>query len=92
MKINFYATFRPIVGGKTIDLPVSEGSTVSQLVQVLIESYPALGPQLIDNDGKLYSHVHVFINGRDAPMLPDSMQTILKTGDSIDIFPPVAGG
>lgn len=92
MKINFYATFRPIVGSKSITIPMPPGSTVSQLIQCIIEQYPALGPQLLSEDGKLFQHVHVFVNGRDAPYLPQAMETVLKSEDSIDIFPPVGGG
>ena len=92
MKINFYATFRPIVGGKTITLPVEAGCTVDELIEVLIHHYPALAPQLFDAEGKLFPHVHIFINGRDAPYLPAGMQTPLKESDTVDIFPPVGGG
>lgn len=92
MKVNFYATFRPIVGGKTVMLPIVPGSTVNQLIQVLIDQYPAMAPQLFDEQGQLFSHVHVFINGRDAPYLPGGLETPLKESDTVDIFPPVGGG
>lgn len=92
MKINFYATFRPIVGGKTVIVPDSVGCTVSELVQNLIQRYPALGPQLFDENGALFPHVHIFVNGRDAPYLPDKLDTVLKETDTVDIFPPVGGG
>ncbi len=92
MKINFYATFRPIVGGKTVVVPDAAGCTVWQLVQDLVQQYPALGPQLFDESGALFPHVHIFVNGRDAPYLPNQLETVLKETDSVDIFPPVGGG
>ena len=92
MKINFYATFRPLVGGKTVVMPLAHGSTVWTLIEQLIEQYPALGPQLFEDEGKLFPHVHVFINGRDTPFLPNAMQTVLHETDTVDIFPPVGGG
>lgn len=92
MNVNFYATYRPIVGGKTITVPLSAGSTVQQLVQHLITEYPPLKAQLFDENGALFPHVHIFINGRDVPYLPDQMETVLSAADSIDIFPPVGGG
>lgn len=92
MVVNFYATFRPIVGGKTISVPVPAGSTVWQLIHYLVEKYPALGPQLFNDQGKLFPHVHIFINGRDAPYLPEAMETAVKESDTVDIFPPVGGG
>lgn len=92
MKVNFYATFRPIIGGKTVPVELGEETTVQQLVHRLIDQYPALGPELFDDQGNLFPHVHVFVNGRDAPYLPDAMQTVLKDSDTVDIFPPVGGG
>ncbi len=92
MKINLYAGFRSIAGSKTVDIALKEGSSVAQLVQCLVETFPALKPKLLDDSGELASYVHIFINGRDAPTLPDAFQTTLSPGDTIDIFPPVAGG
>ncbi|RPJ39762.1 MAG: MoaD/ThiS family protein, partial [Chloroflexi bacterium] len=51
MKVNFYATFRPLVGGKTVVIEDPEGCTVAELVQAVIARFPALGPQLIDESG-----------------------------------------
>lgn len=92
MKVNFYATFRPIIGSKTVPVTIAEGTTVQQLVHQLIEQFPALGPELFDKQGALFPHVHVFVNGRDAPYLPNAMQTVLTENDVVDIFPPVGGG
>jgi molybdopterin converting factor small subunit len=69
-----------------------EGLTVWGFVTQMIERYPSLGPQLLDADGKLARHVHVMVNGRDAPYLPDAMDTVLRETDAIDVFPPVGGG
>lgn len=92
MKINFYATFRPIVGGKTVTLPVPEGSTVNAFLQILFHHYPALLPQMCQDDGTLYPHVHIFVNGRDAQYLSNGFDTVLQGSDTVDIFPPVGGG
>ncbi len=92
MKINFYATYRQIVGGKTVELPFGEGITVRQLVDALIARYPRLRRELLDEQGHLYPHVHVFVNGRDVPYLEDGLETRISPDDTVSIFPPVAGG
>jgi MoaD family protein len=92
MKVNFYATFRPIVGGKTVFLPLPEGSTVAVFLQILFAQYPALMPQMLDEHGNLFAHVHVFVNGRDVQYLNNGFETVLSESDSLDIFPPVGGG
>jgi molybdopterin synthase sulfur carrier subunit len=92
MQINFYATLRPIVGGRTIELDLNEGVTVQELVDAVVTRFPPLRQQLLNEKGELYSHVHVFVNGRDAPYLHNGVETVIAPGDTIDIFPAVAGG
>ena len=92
MKVNFYATLRDVVGQKTVDIDIPENATVRQLVDTVVERYPLLRDKLLNQDDDLWGHVHVFINGRDAPFLEDEMQTVIKPEDSISIFPAVGGG
>lgn len=92
MRVRIYATLRPLVGGKAVDIPTPPGTTVRDLIDALVTTYPALRPELLEPDGSLFRHVHVFINGRDAPFLPDGLATVLKESDTCDVFPPVAGG
>lgn len=92
MRINFYATFRQIVGGKTIELPITGEVTVQHLLDHIILRYPALRGELFDGQGVLYPHVHVLIEGRDVQYLKAGLQTLLSPADSVNIFPPVAGG
>ena len=45
MKVNFFATFRPIVGGKTVEVDVTEGATLQQLLKTLVSRFPTLGAE-----------------------------------------------
>lgn len=92
MQINFYATLRPIVGQKTVDFTLPEGTTVRQMVELVVTRYPPMRKELLDEEGDLYQHVHVFINGRDAPYLENGMQTVVQPDVKVDIFPAVGGG
>ncbi len=92
LDVNFYATLRPIVGGKTVSFAFDEGTTVGQMVETIVTRYPPLREQLFNEAGDLYPHVHVFVNGRDAPALAQGMSTPLTNQDQLDIFPAVAGG
>ncbi len=92
MKVNFYATLRPIVGQKTVELPIEDGATVQDVLETIVEKYPDIRPELMDENGQLLGHVHLFINGRDAPYLENMMQTKIKPTDKIDVFPAVGGG
>ena len=92
MKVNFFATLRPIVGGKAVEFEIPAGTTAAELLNIVVERFPPLRVELLDEQGQLYPHVHMFVNGRDAPYLPDGMETVLKPTDTVNIFPAVAGG
>ena len=92
MKVNFYATMRMAVGGKTVDIPVREGDSVRKLVEAIIEKFPQLGPTLLNDEGELSPRVNVFVNGRGAPYLREQYDTPLAATDQIDVFPALAGG
>lgn len=92
MEVRFYATLRPIAGARAVPFPFEPGTTVRSLLDRVVERFPAMREQLLDADGALYGHVHVFLNGRDAPYLDRGLETPLSADDAVDIFPAVGGG
>ncbi len=92
MRVNFYATYRPIVGGKTVEFDLDHGITLRQLVQAIIARFPAMQREMLDDNDNLYSHVHIFVNGRDSVLLEKKLDTVLQADDILNIFPPVGGG
>lgn len=92
VKVNFYATLRPIVGQKTVELTLPRGTTAIQLVRMFVQDYPPLRRELLDANEQFLPHMKFFINGRQAEYLPEKMDTLIQPDDKIDIFPPVGGG
>lgn len=92
MKVNFYATLRPIAGQKTIEFDFDEGTTAQQVLDAVVKRFPKMRDELVDENGHIYRHVHLFVNGRDAPFLENALNYKIKPGDKIDIFPAVGGG
>ncbi len=92
MKVHFYATFRPIVGGKTVEIETPVGATVQAVVDAIVERFPEFDPILRGDDGRVPRGVHVFVNGRGAGYLGDGWATRVSADDTIDVFPAVAGG
>ncbi|MHC4224727.1 MAG: ubiquitin-like small modifier protein 1 [Planctomycetota bacterium] len=92
MEVRFYATLRQITGCRSVTLPLAGGATVRRLIDAVLERYPVMREDLLDEKGELLGHVHVFINGRDAPYLDKGLETVLAAEDTVDVFPAVAGG
>jgi sulfur-carrier protein len=92
MKVSFYATLRQVVGQKTIEVDIPAGATIGQLIAAIVEAYPALRPEMLDEKGDLHGHIHFFVNGRDVTYLEHQIDTLLQTDDVITVFPPVGGG
>ena len=92
MQVNFYSTLRQIVGCKTVEFPVSQQVTVQELVEAIVARYPLLRHELLNEEGRLFGHVHVFVSGRDAHVLDDGIATKIGSEDTVNIFPAVGGG
>jgi len=90
--VNLFATLRELAGNRTVQFDLPDGSTVRQLLDCVVETYPAMRDELFNADGELFGHVHVFINGRDAPHLDKALDTPLTPTDKVDLFPAVGGG
>ena len=91
MKVSFYATLEPIVGERHVEVSLPEGASVGALVDSLAQRWPGLAEHLFDEDGALSRRVNIFVDGRNVRWLED-LETQLEPEQSVDIFPPVAGG
>ena len=92
MRVNFFATLRDIAGGKAVEFDVAQGITAQELLNRITERFPIMKKELLDKDGRMYGHVHLFINGRDVQFLEDEFQTRIMPEDTVNIFPAVGGG
>jgi len=92
MKVSFYATLRDIAGEKMVEIPVDHGSTAKEVLDAIITQLPGMKKELLDEDGRLYGHVHFFVNGRDVQFLTDDLETKIMPEDVISVFPAVGGG
>ncbi len=92
MIVNYYATLRQVVGVRQVDFFLPQGSTLRHLVEEMVKRYPGLKKEMLDENGNLQSHIHIFVNGRDSTFLDGSLETILGEDDTISVFPPVGGG
>ena len=69
----------------------AEGATVGEVFHALVERYPGLSNQLIDESGGLHKFVNVYVDDDDIRYL-DKLDTKVADGATISILPAVAGG
>jgi molybdopterin converting factor small subunit len=92
VQVAFYGNLRPIAEVHRLTVAVEAPATLARLLAGVLDQVPALRPQLVDAQGQPHPYVHLIVNGRDHPYLPDQLETQLEAGDRVDIFPPTAGG
>jgi molybdopterin synthase sulfur carrier subunit len=81
-------TLRAEVGGaRELD---AHGSTVAEVIDDLVERYPPLAAQLLQ-DGELAPFVNVYLGGEDV-RTRDGMETPVTDGDQLILLPAMAGG
>jgi molybdopterin synthase sulfur carrier subunit len=81
-------TLRGEVGGsREIE---ARGETVAEVIDDLVERYPALAAQLL-HDGELASFVNVYLGGEDI-RTRDGLDTPVRSGDQLILLPAMAGG
>ena len=89
LTLRFFASFREVVGRKTLVQEYEDVSTVGDVIEMLTAAYPDL--DLYDEDGSLREYVTVMRDGRDVIHI-DGLDTGLEGGETLSLFPPVAGG
>lgn len=87
----FFATFRQAVGSKTIEREYDDGASVGDILSDLETEYEGLAGGLLDGDGEIRPQLSVFKNGREVLHM-EGVETRLADGDTLSVFPPVAGG
>jgi molybdopterin synthase sulfur carrier subunit len=91
MKVKVFANFREICQGKTVEVPLENGDRVIDVMETLIQMYPALEEEVFTAERTFKPFVHVFLNGQNIIHL-QGLQTRVKEEDQFALFPPVAGG
>lgn len=66
-------------------------STVQEAIDQIIEIYPSLKKNLINDEGKLRNFVNLYIGENDIRHL-EGVNTPIADGESLLIVPSIAGG
>jgi molybdopterin converting factor small subunit len=89
VQVRLPTVLRPAAEGKSRVEVI--GSAVGEVVSQLIADYPALGSNLVDDDGAVRKFVNIYLNDEDIRFL-EKLETPVAEGDELAILPAVAGG
>lgn len=89
--VKAFATLRNIMDSKCTE-EIQENSTISDLLTTLMEKYPGLSDEIFhDGTRELKDFVNILVNGRNISFL-NGLDTRLRDGDLVVLFPPAGGG
>ena len=87
--VKFPAVLRANVGGaREVD---ATGSTIGEVLDQLVGTFPSLRDQLFTEDGELNRFVNVYVNGQDVRYL-NGTATAVDDRDEVRLLPAMAGG
>jgi MoaD family protein len=92
--IRSFLTLREVMGDQSaLELEIGN-LTLIELLNELADMFGDRFSQMVfDQAGKgLNAHIRILINGRHYSHIAQKLNTRLKAGDEVAIFPPVAGG
>ncbi len=92
VKVKFFTLLRLDLGIREIDINIDGEKRLIEVLKDAEKKTPKpFLHKLIDEKGELLNSAIILVNGKNVHHLA-KLDTIIKDGDEIDIFPPGGGG
>ncbi len=90
--LRFFTLFRLDLGIKELKLGLEKPEKLIKVLELAeMKSPKPFIYKLIDGDGNLLHSAIILLNGKNVHHL-NGLDTLVKDGDNIDLFPPGGGG
>jgi sulfur-carrier protein len=83
--VRLRAPLKELAGGRADH--VVEGSTVAEALRALEAAHPAVAGWILDERGRIRSHVNVYVNGEAG-----AAETSVTQADRVHVLPAITGG
>ncbi|MFT4921524.1 MAG: molybdopterin synthase sulfur carrier subunit [Haloarculaceae archaeon] len=91
MEWRLFATLAETAGDDTVAVDIDGEATLREAFDALIEAYPALESEVLDEDEQVYDHVRLLVDGDD-PFREAGWEAVVDEDSELALFPPVSGG
>ncbi len=88
IKVHLTPYFRDVV--ERNDSLEANGHTVREIIEDIDKKYPGFKQECIDEQGKLYSFLEIYVNQESA--FPDELNRKVSDNDEITILTVIGGG
>ncbi len=88
--VRFFNLLAACAGNKIQAFELADGTTISQLVARMANDYPPPFKELVYHQEKISPHLRIFLNER--LLYVSELDNALMDGDSLMLFPAIAGG
>lgn len=92
MDWRLFATLAETAGSETVTVDVGDDPTVGDALDALLAAHPDLESHLYDEDGELYGHVRLLVDGEDPFASGDGLSEPVDESAELALMPAVSGG
>ncbi|MFW6125810.1 MAG: MoaD/ThiS family protein [Chloroflexota bacterium] len=93
VKVQLFFSLRTAIGEREVELEIGDSQTRGVLDKLTERYGDRLEPPLIEPEtNEPNRHYRLLVNGRDIKNLNDRRHGELRDGDTVQLFPPAAGG
>ena len=89
--VKLLAMLRDLAGANELEVPLTEGDTVRDLIEAVSAACPALRAKLVTAEGDLSSAAQIMVNGRNVKWM-QGVDTPIAATDELCLLPMVGGG
>jgi MoaD family protein len=88
VRARFYGLVHDELGLREVEYILSDGSTVMDLINLIVSAKPALKEMVYDEEGNIRDYLEIALN----QLSLIDLNIDLSDGDLIQIMPPIGGG